>query len=80
MTIVYTGVVTFIVTTLMCVIIFLVILRRGTTCGDTKKHNGQNTRGYSNDVFTNDYADIGTTESHYEETNPSSEENNYDKI
>jgi hypothetical protein len=31
----------------------------GITCGDTKKQNGQNTTGYLNDVFTNDYADIG---------------------
>jgi len=33
--------------------------RRGITCGDTKKQNGQNTRGYLNDAFTNDYANIG---------------------
>jgi hypothetical protein len=33
--------------------------RREKTAGDTKKQNGQNTRGHLNDAFTNDYANIG---------------------
>ena len=33
--------------------------RRGKTAGDTKVQNGQNTSGYLNNAFTNDYANIG---------------------
>jgi hypothetical protein len=33
--------------------------RQGKICGDTKSQNEQNTRGYLNDAFTNDYATIG---------------------
>jgi hypothetical protein len=33
--------------------------RRGKADGDTNKQNEQNTSGYLNDAFTNDYENIG---------------------
>ena len=33
--------------------------RRGKADGNTNRQNGQNTSGYLNDAFTNDYANIG---------------------
>ena len=85
MNIIYAVIGTFIVTTLVCVTVFLVIwrYRRGkNTNGDTNKQNRQSTSEYRNDAYTNDYANIGdnNAESHYEATIPSAQEQPYDTI
>ena len=82
--IIYAVIGTFFATTLVCVIIFLAILRYilGKTDEDAMEQNRKTSKECVKSTSTNDYANIGknSTKTHYEDIIPLTQERAYDTI